>query len=109
MRLVLRQLCPVQRDSFRPLSIYPKTELSGLPLLLLVTEARANAAFTCCEKTLIQFGFRLYTQCALSARGLSESNREDLGKRCPTIEGPVGKSLGTAWRQFPLHHVPSCT
>lgn len=66
---------------------YPfiQTELWGLPLLLIVTEARANAAFACCEKTLIQFGFRLCTQCALSARGLSESNREDLGKRCPSM------------------------
>ena len=32
---------------------------------------------------------------ALSARGISNCNREDLGKRRPTYDGPIDKSLGT--------------
>ena len=37
----------------------------------------------------------LSTDSALSARGISNCNREDLGKRWPDIEGPIDKSLGT--------------
>ena len=37
----------------------------------------------------------LCTSGALSARGISNCNREDLGKRWADIEGPIDKSLGT--------------
>ena len=38
---------------------------------------------------------RLSPSGALSARGISNCNREDLGKRWPTYEGPIDKSLST--------------